>query len=299
MNKSIMAAVVWMAGTAVVLAGSRSGGDYTANDTIDSGGQRIAGANYTIDGSVGGIGGISSNASPLETAKHGYIGQLTEVTNLLVIASPAAGNEGSVLQLTGLAGLDDATVLALPGSNVFWAVPGFPIASITPAGAATAAVVWSNTYGAVTGAYLGVSGSGLVLVLDSDHDNYGIYANDQIPDWWQVWYFGTNNALGVAGATNCTGKNNLYTYTADLDPGNPASVLEIVALSNQPSNRMVRFATTSAGRVYRLLYSTNLVSGAWTNLPGATPSTGVDGQMSLSDTNAAAVRFYQIGVQVP
>jgi hypothetical protein len=62
---------------------------------------------------------------------------------------------------------------------------------------------------------------------------------------------------------------------------------------------VICFKTASAGRVYRLLYATNLVSGVWTNLPGATWASGQAGQMSLSDTNAATARFYRVQVQVP
>lgn len=276
-------------------AGSRSGGNCTVNDTTDGGGQRATSANYTMDGSVGGIGGISSNVAPPETLKAGYIGQLTEVTNLAVTASPAATNENATSQLGGIAGLDDATVTVLAGSNILWSAPGFPISSISAAGLATAMSVYSNTFGTVTGCYLGMTGSG----MDSNPDNFGSYAGDGLPDGWQVRYFGTNNPLGMACATNCTGQNNLYTYIADLDPTNPASVFEVVAVSNQPPDRVVCFRTTSTGRVYRLLYATNLVSGVWTNLPGATWTPGLAGQMSLCDTNAAAVRFYRIHVQVP
>ena len=48
-----------------------------------------------------------------------------------------------------------------------------------------------------------------------------------------------------------------------------------------------------------MLYTTNLLSGAWTHLPGQTPTPGQAGKMALSDTNAAAVRFYRVQVQVP
>ena len=287
-----------LGGTA--LAGSRSGGTYAiAADSVDGGGQPSTSVLYRIDGSIGGIGGISSNAAQFETLKGGYPGQLTEVTNVAVIATPATVNEGSVLQFSGLVGLDDATVSALEGSNILWAAPCFPIASITPAGTATAAIVWSNTCGSVTGAYRGVTGSGWVLVLDSNPDNFGLYAGDQVPDGWQVRYFGPNNPLGAACATNCTGQNNLYTYTADLDPTNPASSLQITALSNQPPHHTVCFGTTSTGRVYQLLYATNLANGVWTNLPGQTPVSGLAGQMLLADTNAAPVRFYRVQVRTP
>lgn len=294
MNKVTIAVFLLILGASRVFAGSRSGGNYTINDTIDGGGLRATSANYTMDGSIGGIGGISSSTS--DTAKNGYIAQLTEVTNLFVIVVPASVNEGSGLQLSGLAGLDDATVLALAGSNIVWAVPVFPIASITPTGSATAAIVWSNTYGVVTGAYLGANGSGLVLVLDSNPDNFGIYAGDGIPDWWQVQYFGTNNPLGMASATNSTGKNNLYTYIADLNPTISTSVFEVVAVSNTTPSKLVYF-TSSSNRVYALLWTTNLVSGTWTNLPGATPVAGNGSIFSLSDTNTVALRYYRVQVQ--
>jgi hypothetical protein len=298
MRKSLLQvalAIATIGGATMLLAGTCSGGSSTVNDTTDSGGQRATSASYTMDGSIGGIGGISS--APADSTKNGYIGQLTEVTNLFVIALPSSVNEGSSLQLSGLAGLDDATVLALAGSNIVWTTPGFPIASISPAGAATAAIVWSNTSGVVTGTYLGINGSGMMLVLDGNPDNFGTYAGDGIPDSWQVLHFGTNNPLGVASATNSTGMNNTYAYIADLNPTNPASVFEVVAVSNLPPNRMVYF-TSSSNRVYALLWTTNLISGAWTNLSGATPVEGNGGILSLSDTNTTALRFYQIQAQV-
>ena len=182
---------------------------------------------------------------------------------------------------------------------VQWQTPPAPIASIGPDGLATAGIVCQDTVGVVTGSYLGVSGWVSILVLDSDPDNYGLYAGDQVPDWWQMRYFGQNNPNGLASATNATGQNNLYAYIADLCPTNPSSCFEIIGVSNQPPDRVVCFRPASTGRLYRLLYATNLVSGVWTNLPGATPVSGVGGPMSLNDTNVAPVRFYRVHVQAP
>jgi len=221
------------------------------------------------------------------------------VTQLFVLATPAAVNEGGALQLSGVATLDDDTVTVLAGSNIVWLTPVYPFASVTAEGQATAALVWSNTTGSVTGQYLGVAGVGSVRVLDSNPDNYGLYTGDQIPDSWQVRYFGSNNPQGVAGVTNASRQNNLFSYIADLDPLDSNSVLRVVAISNQPPARVVCFNPASPARLYRLLFSTNLVSGVWTNLPGAGPVVGAIGPMSLTDTNAVAVRYYRIQVQVP
>ena len=64
-------------------AGSSASANYTISaDSVDGGGQRTTSALYQIDASVGGVGGIASNAGRSATVKAGYIGQLTEVTTL-------------------------------------------------------------------------------------------------------------------------------------------------------------------------------------------------------------------------
>ena len=213
-------------------------------------------------------------------------------------ATPTAVNESETSQLSGLAGLDDATVITIEGSNVVWIAPVYPVGTIGPDGQATLATVYADTSGTVTGQYLGVAGSTVILVMDSIPDNFGLYAGDQIPDGWQVRYFGENNANGMACATNATGQNNLYAYIADLCPTNPASCFEIMAISNRaPTNAVCFFS--SSNRFYRLEWTTNLVAGSWTNLPGATPTSGNGRLFWLADTNAAAARFYRVTVRTP
>ena len=69
-------------------AGPRTSANYTiASDTADAGGRRATSASYTNDGSAGLIAGVSTVASPSETAKHGYVAQLFEVGGFTVSAS--------------------------------------------------------------------------------------------------------------------------------------------------------------------------------------------------------------------
>jgi parallel beta-helix repeat protein len=126
---------------------------------------------------------------------------------------------------------------------------------------------------------------------------------DLIPDWWTWKYFGhfTGMPDDHSMATNCadgTGVNNLYKYMADLDPTNPVSVFKVDAVSNYPSVRLVCFAG-SPDRVYTLNWTTNLVSGSWTNVPDQTCVPGSGPGTSLSDTNADAQRFYRLDVRMP
>ena len=270
-----------------------------AASTTDSGGQRTASEHYVMDGSLGRMGGIASNTAQAEVVKHGYIGQLSEVATLHVTPSPSAIDEHATGQLGGVAGLDDDTVLVLEGSNVLWSATPWPIASISPEGVATAMGVYSNTFGTVTGCYLGVTGSGALLVLDSNPDNFGHYAGDGLPDWWQVRYFGLNSGDAVSSANPDSDPfNNEQEYTADTDPTNPLSFFYVEAMSNVPPSQFVCFLS-STGRTYTLLYGTNLVSGTWTNLPANTDVHGNGELMPLCDTNSSATRFYRVQVQMP
>lgn len=264
--------------------------------TLDSGGQRVASTSITIDGSVGGIG--SSATTGIATVKPGYAGQLTDVAALSVTASSNPVNEGGTSQLGGLARMDDATIILLNGNDTAWSAPLYPVASISSNGLATMAIVYGGTSGTVTGRYLGVTGTGSLLVLDNNTDNYDIYAGDQVHDGWQVAFFGTNNPLGMGTATNSSGLLNRDSYIADLDPTNAAARLAIMAISNQAPNFAVYFAPASTSRVYALQSCTNLASGSWTNVTPVT-NWGNGGTCLLVATNHEAALFYRIAVQLP
>jgi hypothetical protein len=273
--------------------------------TIDSGGQRVTNANCTMDGSIGGIGGISTNvAPPLETVKAGYIGQLTEVATLSVTGTPSSVNEGNTSQLSGTAKLDDDTFTALPGSEINWTPPSYPLTSISAGGLATASSVYANTNGLFSGYYLGANAYGSLLVLDSLPDNYGSYASDGLPDSWQVGYFGPPpNANAAPGAdADGTGQNNLFKYVAGLDPTNPASIfiLKIDSVSGQPGQKSLTFSPWASDRTYTPEHRTNLDSGVYTNLTTFTGPTTNSTQITVTDTNATqASKFYRIKITYP
>lgn len=137
--------------------------------TLDSGGRRGTNGNLTMDASLGGLGGLGALGAPVDTVKSGYIGQLYEVTNLLLTASPTTVVSGQASQLSGTAVLDDATYLALAGSNITWNSAAFPIASISPAGLAATGYVTSNTTAIASGSFLGVFGPVGFVVTPTNH----------------------------------------------------------------------------------------------------------------------------------
>ena len=239
--------------------------------SIDGGGLRATSASYTMDGSVGGIAGISTVASPPETVKHGYIGQLAEVASMSATGTPTQVSEGATSQLSGSATMDDTTVTTLAGSDVAWGAYAWPIHDISVSGVATTDWVYANTPATINCSYLGVSGSGQLLVLDSLPDNYGSYAGDTLPDNWQVGYFGLNNPNAAPDKdVTGTGQNNLFKYVAGLDPTNRASVfkLRVENVVGQPNQKKLTFLPWAGARAYTPEFRTDLRGGGYVALGG-------------------------------
>ena len=297
----------WLAAFALVLqlhAGPRSSSSYTVpTDTTDTAGAHATSSSYSSDASLGGITGISTAASPAETARSGYIGQLYQVTGLQLIATPATINENSTRQLGAAQVLDDATTLALPATSIAWSVQSGPLTGISSSGLATADIVGQTTAATVQGSYQGLSATLSLSVLDTIPDNFGSYAGDGLPDSWQHQYFGADNPLAAptADATG-TGQNNLFKYTAGLDPTDPTSRFITAVGPASPTDTSAHTITISPrlpDRTYTIQYSTDLGVTGWQSLTGTTIQD--NGQTrTITDPDTTSTRkFYRVQVSYP
>ena len=153
------------------MAASRTSANYSiATDTTDAGGKRATSASYTNDASAGAVAGLSTVAAPAETAKHGYIGQLYDVTGLTLTAVSLNVNETATRQLSGVQLLDDLTTHAVPAASITWSIVSGPLSSINSNGLATAATVYQNTAATAQGSYAGDIGTLALTVLDTIPD---------------------------------------------------------------------------------------------------------------------------------
>ena len=269
--------------------------------SIDGGGQRVTSASYTMDGSVGGIGGLSSGGS-VTNSGGGSSTQPAAAKSLTVNATPSSIDEGSTSQLGGSAVMDDDSITTLSGSDIAWGASAYPIAFITSDGLLSASAVYTNTQGTFSGRYLDAVGGGSLLVLDSDPDNYGSYAGDGLPDWWQVQYFGVNNPDAAPGSDPDGDKqNNLFEYMAGTDPTNAVSRfnLNIALEPDQPTRMNVTFNPRHADRTYAVQYAVALDGGSFSNLTEtATSDNGLERTVTdLDATNAA--KFYRVQIAKP
>jgi YD repeat-containing protein len=90
---------------------------------------------------------------------------------------------------------------------------------------------------------------------------------------------------------------------ADTDPSDPSDRLEVLAMEPGPPPR-ITFRPGSTNRLYTLRAMEDLISGVWTNVPGAGPrvgaGTGENGQDTLVDENDPPVgSFYSVEVELP
>lgn len=121
---------------------------------------------------------------------------------------------------------------------------------------------------------------------------------DGIPDWWRALYFGgdgrTTNPLSSATADPTgSGHNNLFKFTADLDPTNRDSRLAFIAIGIATNDvTLTWIGGTSAWQF--LECSPNLVSNDWTTILTNAPPTPVTN--TISDTGAAtgSKLFYRV-----
>ena len=290
--------------TAAAQAGPRTSANYTvATDTADAGGKRTTSASYTSDGSIGGLVGISTAAVPAETAKHGYLGQLYEMTGLTLAAVSLTVNETATDQLAAWQLLDDATFLAVPAASVAWSVQSGPLTSVSTTGLATAGTVYQATAANAQGTYLGQTGTLGLTVLDSIADNFGSYAGDGVGDDWQVQYFGLNNPnAGPLLDPDGDGQTNLFEYTAGLVPTDAASrfTLTVQAVPGQSGQKKVIFSPLVAGRTYTVTSKPGLATGSYVPLTNPSAPSDTGQERTITDLSATgAAKFYRVEITKP
>jgi len=290
---------------ASVHAGPRSSTNYAIlTDATNIGGRRATSASYTNDGSAGGIAGISTVAAPAETVKHGYIGQLYEVTGLLLSAAPTTVNEDATRQLSAAHFLDDATTLAVNASSVVWSVASGPLASISATGLATAGTVYESTNATAQGILGTFTGTLQLSVLNVNIDDFHEYAADGIDDAWQVQYFGQppNANAGSLVDFDRDGHANAFEYIAGLNPLDPNSrfILKIAPVPGQPGQKNLIFSPHFTDRTYVVKAKSNLLTlGGWGAISASAPSDNGT-ERTITDLNASGpAKFYHVEITKP
>jgi hypothetical protein len=277
----------------MVRAGSSA--NYTlAPDTVDGGGLRGTSANYTLNGSAT-PGGAGASAS--YTARTGFAGQLLEAvaTAIEITAAPLTVSEGSTRQLGATLFYDDSTTAPLAAGSVTWSVQSGPLTGISNTGLATAAAVYQDTGAVVRGTYQTFTDTLNLTVVNTLPDNFDTYAGDDLPDDWQVLYFGIGSPLAAPLLDpDGDGQDNRFEYNACLDPTDRLSFFSMNITEVPGGGHAVRFSPRIAECTYTLLGSSNLT--LWAPVTGTITDAGTL-RTILDPAGTGSRRFYSISVQ--
>jgi hypothetical protein len=269
-----------------------------AGDVIGAGGRRTSSAMLVNDGVIGGIGGVASAAAAL-TVKHGFAGQLLEVTNLSLSATPPTIHENGTRQLAVALAYDDGTFSAAPAS-VAWQVSSGPISGISAGGVATAMTVYEDTPAMIRASSGNLNNVLGLTVLNTNIDNFGSYAGDHIDDAWQVQFFGLNNPAARPGADpDGDGQTNFFEYVATTLPTDAQSRFRL-SVSNTPlaHQKAITFSPRSPTRTYTPERRDSLGDGSFQPFTGAILDAG--STRTITDTNATSTnRFYRVRIELP
>ena len=291
--------------TAAAHAG-RTSADYAITaEALDFGGQPVASADYTIDGSIGAVAGISGEATSAIVAKHGYSGQLYDLLGYSgLLASENYPPELGTTQLLLMRAADDGTRIVTPTAGVTFSVLSGPLTGISPTGLVTAGAVYQETeamVGATSAAFAGQFTFPL-FVQDTIPDNFGSYAGDGIGDDWQFLHFGLNNPLAAPTLDpDGDGQANLFEFTAGLVPTDPASrfTLRLEKVPAQATHRRVIFNPRLADRSYVVKAKDSLVAGSWEIL-GAFDESDNGDERTVTDLDATGTsKFYKVEITKP
>jgi hypothetical protein len=269
-----------------------------------SGGGQLSGANIVADTSTGGSfgGAVSTVTTSGFQSKSNYIGQLTDVDEVIVSASPETINEGGTRVLSAVANMDDGTTLSNPAGTI-WGFTTPLIASIDAlTRTATGGTVFENTPTTVEASILGTIGNLELTVLNTNPDNFASYGGDGLDDAWQVQYFGTPPNTDAAPGENPDGDpfDNADEFLTGFSPVDGGDFLRLTIASSGSGVTNLVINKVIPDRLYTVKAGTDL-SGSFNELIGGSPlSYGSETTNALvQDTAAGTRKFYVIDVQFP
>lgn len=242
---------------APLLAAAGTSANYSLRTaTLDGGGGKGLSPTYEINFSMGaGESGASAN----DRLRTGFAGRLRDALVLEIdrSAAPWSFNEQTSRQLAANLLFDDDTLEPLSPTEVAWTVLEGPIAEVSADGIARAANVYQNTTSEVLATYAGTSGTRSFTILNTGDDDFGSYAGDGLPDWWQVSYFGENNPQAKPGIdADNDGLKNLQEFAFGTNPARPDSgPVQWSGSLLQQRGLPVPYVTSSGAFAFRAVFS--------------------------------------------
>jgi len=293
--------ILTLLGSLSAMAQTRTSSHYSISaDTVSAAGAPATSAHYNAVSSAGNIAATTTSTGGV--SKSGFLGQVVEITGLVLTAAAPTVNENGTRQLAPLLTLDDATLIAVPPALGLWSVVSGP-ADISNTGLAAGETVPMSQPATARVAYLGFMADLNLTVLNVNTDDFGTYAADGLADDWQVQNFGEDNPLAAPGLDpDGDGFTNLFEFTAGISPTNASASFHhrIESVLGQPLQKRIIFSPCIADRTYVIESSTTLGAAAnWQPVTFFSITDNAD-ERTITDTNATGgTRFYRVSIIKP
>lgn len=269
-----------------------SSNDYRIKaDVLDAGGGMAASEAYQITGSAGGISAVHRTDARMDRA--GFIGQLYEIRGIVFPRSPVYAGEGETIALAVSEIWDDGSTFFPSVAGVSWQIDteNAP-ASISPDGVVETFPVHTDTMVTIIARRYEFFVLLTLVVRNTIEDNFGFYAGDGLPDWWQYTHFGPDNPDAAPHLDpDGDGEDNLTEFLALTDPLSPVGRFDAEPFRG-PDGPMVSFPTV-AGQQYWLEASGTLSDG-WVRIDGPLEGTGDTRSFVLPVEPGQPARFFRV-----
>jgi hypothetical protein len=293
-RRALLLAMVCGLPMGAALASTSTSANYgIVADSMDAGGIQASSANYVGQGSVGAIGGLTTVASPAETMKLGYLGQLYQVTGLVLNTSFV--DNGTTQQLSASQALDDGTTVVLTGASLSWSV----VAGQLPAG-----LMLNSSTGVISGTPTGPGAYSFTVLVTDGRGDSGQQTFSFYPTTFAQWEaeFPQLTELSPTGTPQKDGVDNLLKYLFDINPGRPMSSTDRAALptmgidtTSTPGAQYLaltyRQYQSLEGVTVAVQTSTDLMTWTTVNPPDLRQQVGID-----SNTGD---RIIEVGILIP
>jgi hypothetical protein len=230
--------------------------DITAARTVQAG-------SYQLDDAVGGWS--TTGSAPSQWVKPDHSGSMYDPVALIVEVDRSEIPEEETAQAAVHLVCDDASRLPPPAPVSYSVLSGPMIPE--PFFVLRAEPVYRDsnaTVQVVSSPWLTTIN---LLIVNTDPDNFGMFAGDDVADDWQVDFFTVGNPDGTADQDpDGDGYDNRFEFTAGTDPTSAADRFDIAL--HRTTGAEILFGPVQTGRTYRVESSDTLASADWFPLTG-------------------------------
>ncbi len=128
----------------------------------------------------------------------------------------------------------------------------------------------------------------LLRIVDAD--------GNQLPDWWELAWFGVPNGVDPAADPDGDGFTNLQEYWADTNPLDPASCLRLTGVRPENGRIRVEWSGGTQARQFLQRTMTPQLPSSWTDILTNNPPTSTTGLL-LDPVASGGAAYYRLRVE--